>query len=63
MFYYLQINKPPIKYSSDPPYEIPSQQDNEIHDIIFRYGYKWHVQTRQVSIYMIIIFHSIFLLS
>ncbi|XP_043589159.1 A disintegrin and metalloproteinase with thrombospondin motifs 9 isoform X1 [Bombus pyrosoma] len=43
------INKPPIKYSSDPPYEIPSQQDNEIHDIIFRYGYKWHVQTRQCS--------------
>lgn len=42
------INKTPIKYSSDPPYEIPSQQDNEIHDIIFRYGYKWHVQTQEM---------------
>ncbi|XP_017755723.1 PREDICTED: A disintegrin and metalloproteinase with thrombospondin motifs 9 [Eufriesea mexicana] len=43
------VSVTPIKYSSDPPYEIPSQQDNEIHDIIFRYGYKWHVQTKECS--------------
>lgn len=48
-------NVTPIKYSSDPPYEIPSQQDNEVHDIIFHYGYKWHTEIQKVTICTIII--------
>ncbi|XP_043795099.1 A disintegrin and metalloproteinase with thrombospondin motifs 9-like isoform X3 [Apis laboriosa] len=43
------VNVTPIKYSSDPPYEIPSEQDNEVHDIIFHYGYKWHAETQKCS--------------
>ncbi|XP_026672200.1 A disintegrin and metalloproteinase with thrombospondin motifs 9-like [Ceratina calcarata] len=43
------VSETPIKYSSDPPYEVPSQQDNEVHDIIFRSGYKWHVESRKCS--------------
>lgn len=39
----LQVNVTPIKYSSDPPQEDPSQQDNEVGDITFRSGYQWQV--------------------
>ncbi|XP_076172003.1 A disintegrin and metalloproteinase with thrombospondin motifs 9 isoform X2 [Ptiloglossa arizonensis] len=37
------VNGTPIKYSSDPPHEDPSQQDNEVGDITFRSGYQWQV--------------------
>ncbi|XP_043251540.1 A disintegrin and metalloproteinase with thrombospondin motifs gon-1-like [Colletes gigas] len=38
-------NATPIKYSSDPPHEEPSQQDNEVGDITFRSGYQWDVRS------------------
>ncbi|XP_012144163.2 A disintegrin and metalloproteinase with thrombospondin motifs 9 isoform X1 [Megachile rotundata] len=41
------INVPPIKYSSDPPHEVHSQQDNEVYDITFRSGYKWQVRSQK----------------
>ncbi|XP_076683108.1 A disintegrin and metalloproteinase with thrombospondin motifs 15 isoform X2 [Andrena cerasifolii] len=37
------VNVTPIKYSSDPPQEDLSQQDNEVGDITFRSGYQWQV--------------------
>ncbi|XP_029666691.1 A disintegrin and metalloproteinase with thrombospondin motifs 9 isoform X3 [Formica exsecta] len=39
------VSLPPITYSSNPPREDPSQQDNEIdsNGITFHSGYKWHI--------------------
>ncbi|XP_034187688.1 A disintegrin and metalloproteinase with thrombospondin motifs 9 isoform X1 [Osmia lignaria lignaria] len=43
------VNEPPIKYSSDPPHGIHSQQNNEVYDITFRSGYKWHGSQKECS--------------
>ncbi|XP_015439525.1 PREDICTED: A disintegrin and metalloproteinase with thrombospondin motifs 9 [Dufourea novaeangliae] len=37
------VNLTPNKYSSDPPHEGFSPQDNEVDDISFHFGYQWQV--------------------